>query len=93
MKPEVIVTDNQLPREVIKAIKGGRKIEAIKILRDETGIGLANAKVLVDRAWRIHGPAKASPPTVIDYPIVRNLAKSVFLGLILVGVYYFYLKS
>ena len=50
MKPEIIIADNELPPEVIKAITQGRKIEAIKLLRETTGLGLANAKVLVDRA-------------------------------------------
>ena len=50
MKPEIIIADNELPPEVVKAITQGRKIEAIKLLRAATGLGLANAKVLVDRA-------------------------------------------
>lgn len=50
MKPEIIIADNELPPEVVKAITQGRKIEAIKLLREATGLGLANAKVLVDRA-------------------------------------------
>ena len=93
MKPEVIVTENQLPREVIQAIEDGRKIEAIKILREKTGIGLANAKVLVDRAWRSHGPVKATPPMHGESSLLQNVAKSAFVGLILVGVYFFYLKT
>lgn len=50
MKPEIIIADNELPPEVVKAITQGRKIEAIKLLRESTGLGLANAKVLIDRA-------------------------------------------
>jgi len=50
MKPEIIIAENELPPEVVKAITLGRKIEAIKLLREATGLGLANAKVLVDRA-------------------------------------------
>ncbi len=49
MKSEIIITDNELPTVVVKAIAQGRKIEAIKLLREATGLGLANAKVLVDR--------------------------------------------
>ena len=55
MQAEVIVTDSELPADVIRAIQQGQKIEAIKILREATGLGLANAKVLVDRASRAHG--------------------------------------
>lgn len=61
MNSEVIISENELPAEVLEAIRQGRKIEAIKLLREETGLGLANAKVLVDRASRAHGPAKPIP--------------------------------
>jgi hypothetical protein len=54
MSSEIVINDNELPPEVVKAITQGRKIEAIKLLREATGLGLANAKVLVDRAVRRH---------------------------------------
>lgn len=54
MKSEIVVTDEQLPAAVRDAIAAGRKIEAIKLLREATGLGLANAKVLVDRAASRH---------------------------------------
>lgn len=93
MKQEVIVTDNQLPPDVIKAIEEGRKVEAIKILREATGIGLANAKVLVDRAWRIHGPEKTPYSPMDPNTFLPNLIKSAFLVVLLIGLYFFYLKS
>lgn len=58
MQKELVLTDNQLPSNVLRAIEDGRKIEAIKILQEATGLGLANAKVLVDRVARTHGPKK-----------------------------------
>ena len=93
VKQEVIITESQLPSDVIRAIEKGQKIEAIKILREETGIGLANAKVLVDRAWRTHGPAKPVPSAISESSALGNLAKSIFLALILAGFYFFYLQS
>ena len=54
MKSEVIVGDDELPAEVLQAIREGRKVVAIKLLREATGLGLANAKVLVDRAAARH---------------------------------------
>ena len=63
MQKELVLSDNQLPTEVVRAIEDGRKIEAIKMLREATGLGLANAKVLVDRVARTRGPKKP----VIDY--------------------------
>ena len=38
----------QLPADVIAAIEAGRKIEAIRLLREAEGIELAEAKRLVD---------------------------------------------
>ncbi len=50
MKTETIIADRDLPADVAAAIAEGRKIVAIKLLREATGLGLANAKVVVDRA-------------------------------------------
>ncbi len=93
MATEVIVTEKQLPAAVIRAIEQGRKIEAIKILREETGLGLANAKVLVDRAHRTHGPQKPAPGAISEESGGAKLVKSVFLVLILIGFYTFYFNA
>ena len=93
VKSEVIVTDNQLPPEVISAIQKGRKVEAIKILREETGLGLANAKVLVDRAYREYGPPKPPYSPMDPSNVVPSMVKSVFLGVLLVGIYYFFFMT
>ena len=37
-----------LPVEVVERIRAGRKIEAIKLLREKTGLGLKDAKLAVD---------------------------------------------
>lgn len=90
MKSELVITEHQLPGEVIAAIEQGQKIEAIKLLREATGLGLANAKVLVDRAWRTHGPKKAIP-SFADHPDgISGLVKSLGMMLILVAAWYFY---
>lgn len=90
---EVILTEKELPADVIAAIKQGRKIEAIKILRESSGIGLANAKVLVDRAWRIHGPPKPIPSFADQPNGLSSLGKSLAVILLLAAVYYFYTAS
>lgn len=66
MKNDTAVTEGELPPAVIRAIEQGRKIEAIKLLREGTGLGLANAKVLVDRAAREHGPKNDAPGFVTE---------------------------
>ncbi len=90
MKSEVIVTENELPEEVIEAVRQGQKIEAIKLLREATGLGLANAKVLVDRASRTHGPERVIK-NFADQPAgISGLVKSLGLVLALAAVWYFY---
>ena len=91
MQTELVLTDEQLPSEVIRAIEDGRKIEAIKILREATGLGLANAKVLVDRASRIHGPKKPMPSTVSENSGGGKLLVSLVAVMVLATVYFFYI--
>jgi ribosomal protein L7/L12 len=92
MKNETVITVNDLPSDVIEAIKEGRKIEAIKRLRIATGLGLANAKVLVDAAARKHG-MQTVYPDMVDSPTgtsaTLKIAFVLLLGLI---VWQFFLK-
>jgi len=90
MKSEIIITENELPVPVIDAIRGGRKIEAIKILRESKGLELANAKVLVEQAWRVHGPQR-SFRSFADQPRgLGNFVKSLAMLLFVVAAWYFY---
>jgi Ribosomal protein L7/L12 C-terminal domain len=41
-------TSGSLPSQALDALRHGNKIEAIKIVRQATGLGLAEAKALVD---------------------------------------------
>ena len=43
MKP-----DSELPEDVVQAIQRNRKIDAIKLLRDHRGLGLKQAKQIID---------------------------------------------
>jgi hypothetical protein len=93
MKPEVIVADGELSQAVQRAIEQGRKIEAIKILREETGLGLANAKVLVDRAARQFA-TQNSQPLITESDIgVPRLLKSLFLAILLLVVYRYFVNA
>lgn len=93
MSSEVIVTENELPVDVIDAIRAGRKIEAIQLLQESKGLGLANAKVLVDRASRTHGPKKPLP-SFADQPRGPSLlVKSLMTVFVAVAAYYFYTGS
>ena len=90
MSSEVIVTENELPAEVIDAIREGRKVEAIKLLREAKGLGLANAKVLVDRASRVHGPQKPILSFADSAPGLSQLVKSLLMVFVVVAAYYFF---
>ncbi len=90
MQPELVLTDKQLPSEVIRAIEDGRKIEAIKMLQEATGLGLANAKVLVDRVSRVHGPKKPVLYAANEASGSGKLAGSLVAVMILALAYFFY---
>ena len=46
----------QLPPDVLKALESGRTIDAIKRLRKATGLGLAEAKAMIDAHTRSQPP-------------------------------------
>ena len=46
-----------LPPEAVAALRSGNKIEAIKLIREKSGIGLAEAKAVVDAFDRVRGVA------------------------------------
>lgn len=66
MSKESVISDADVPQDVLDAIADGRRVVAIKLLRDATGLGLANAKVVVDRLALTHGPKIGSQVAVRD---------------------------
>jgi hypothetical protein len=74
-----MITESELPADVLRAIEQGKKVEAIKLLREATGLGLANAKVLVDKAARQHGPKVAPPGLIEESAHVGKLLKTLLL--------------
>ena len=61
VEPMETDTDRDLSAAVVASIQSGRKITAIKILREETGLGLKEAKHAVEAYQRAHpGPHSAS---------------------------------
>ena len=52
-----------IPQDVLIAVAEGRKIEAIRLLRERTGLGLRQARRLVDALERARGaPAPGDLP-------------------------------
>ena len=90
MKSEVIVTENEIPEDVIEAIRQGQKIEAIKLLREATGLGLANAKVLVDKASRTHGPKRVIKSFADEPSGFGRFLKLLGLVAVFAAAWYFY---
>lgn len=93
MKTRSVITENDLPSEVIRAIEQGKKIEAIKLLREATGLGLANAKVLVDKAARQHGVPGRSSGFIEEESNVGGLLKALALVLAAYAFYHYYIGT
>ncbi len=77
---------NDLPDQAVAALKSGRKIEAIKIVRETQGVGLKEAKEAID--WHI-GSNPGAYPACEQSELTGGLW--IFLViLILIGVGIFY---
>ncbi|MEQ9114290.1 MAG: ribosomal protein L7/L12 [Miltoncostaeaceae bacterium] len=48
-RPVAAVPGGEFPPEVVRLALAGRKIQAIKMLREATGLGLAEAKQVVEQ--------------------------------------------
>ena len=70
----------KLPTEAMLALQSGRKIEAIRIAREQTGMSLVEAKRLVERAARENEPAIPRRAGEEDSGILRLVAIIVVLG-------------
>ena len=93
MNMDVIVTDQELPVDVIRAIEQGKKILAIKLLREATGIGLANAKVLVDRAATRYTEPDHGPNMVEDDSGGARLLKMLLLLTLVFALHHFFFSG
>lgn len=74
--------------EVLQAVDAGRKIEAIKRLRDETGLGLKEAKDEIDRL-AAQRPQVAVPHS--EHGGLGAVVKIMILALILFALYLYFL--
>ncbi len=77
------VPDPGLSFAVQKAVRENRKLEAIRLLREERGIGLLEAKHIVDTQVAAHRQTYGPPPPSMD----SGLGRLVWLGLALVAVF------
>lgn len=93
MENKTVITEGDLPPGVLRAIEQGRKVEAIKLLREATGLGLANAKVLVDKAARQHGPKISSPGLVEASANIGKLLKTLLLVVVAFYAYRWFVAA
>lgn len=68
-----MVSDRQVPEDVMNAVADGRKVVAIKLLREATGLGLANAKVIVDRLAADHARSHPARAMTREAGVARRL--------------------
>ncbi len=65
--------ENAVEQLVRQALADGRKIEAIKIYREATGVGLAEAKHAVEAIEHGESTSPASAPADLDKELLRLL--------------------
>lgn len=53
--------------EVVNALRAGNKVEAIKLIREKSGMGLAEAKALADAYDQFKGAAGAARSTIAKH--------------------------
>ena len=66
-----------LPPEAVDALRAGNKIEAIKRVREATGVGLAEAKALVEayeKGGAAHVPFRPHPHAQVPRPAATGLS-------------------
>lgn len=76
---------DELKRDVLRLLESGRKIEAIKTYREQTGSGLADAKRAVEELGREHGLETASGARGCGTSAILLIAGLALLGARLLG--------
>ena len=79
--------DVEFEPEVLTALHAGKKIDAIKTLRSLRGIGLKEAKELVDCYEGEYPPEDASVQQVESH---FSVARLLFIGLVIYLIYMFF---
>lgn len=74
---------NEMPHEVVAALERGRKIEAIKLLRESRGLGLKEAKEAVECYVQEHPHLRKSRGAVGGHGVWFWLVLILLLGLLI----------
>jgi hypothetical protein len=86
-------SDLEISDQVIAAIGAGRKIEAIKILREETGLGLKEAKDVVDSLARAKRGESGGTPGMTEEGGAGGMIKMIVVIVVVLGVYFYFFAS
>jgi len=86
-------SDLNISDDVISAVGAGHKIEAIKILREETGLGLKEAKDVVDRLARARKGQPGETAAMPEEGGASGMIRLVVLIAIILGVYFYFFAS
>ena len=78
--------DDELPEDVLAAIRAGNKLKAIKLLRQHRNLGLKAAKQIVDARFYAK-PRPQSPGNSSENPLT-NIVIAVVLVAIAAGILY-----
>ena len=85
--------DQELSPEIYQALAAGRKIEAIKLIREETGLGLAEAKDIAD-VLSGHGAADhTSPPPALKEEGGAGGFLAIVIAIVIAGLMYVFFRS
>jgi ribosomal protein L7/L12 len=79
--------------EVLAAVDAGRKIEAIKILREETGLGLKEAKQVVDALTRERRADPVIAAGMVEEGGAGSVIKILVVIAIILGVYFYFFAA
>ncbi|NOR36799.1 MAG: hypothetical protein GQ577_08635 [Woeseiaceae bacterium] len=82
--------DLEISDQVIAAIDAGRKIEAIKILREESGLGLKEAKDVVDSLTRARRGESGATSGMVEEGGAGGMIKMVVAIAVILGVYFYF---
>ena len=79
--------------QVLAAVDAGRKIEAIKILREETGLGLADAKHAIDALFRERRSDPVISAGMTEEGGAGGMIKMIVVIAIILGAYFYFFAS
>ena len=85
--------DLEISDQVIAAIDAGHKIEAIKILCEDTGLGLKEAKDVVDNLAEAKRGESGGTPGMVEEGGAGSMLKMIVVIAVILGVYFYFFSG